>query len=55
MLAMPGLRGFSRYILNFDEVKTISLQFFETGDKSDAVSWREFEPGAIREDVLGHR
>ena len=45
----------ARYILSFDEVKTISLHFLETGDKSDAVSWREFEPGAIREDVRGHR
>jgi len=45
----------ARYILSFDEVKTISLHFLETGDKSDVVSWHEFDPGAMREDVRGYR
>jgi Immunity protein Imm1 len=43
----------ARYILSFDQVKAVSLHFLETGDKSNAVSWREFEPGAARGDVRG--
>jgi hypothetical protein len=45
----------ARYILSFDQVKTISVHFLDTGGKSDAVSWCEFEPGAIREDLRGRR
>ena len=41
----------ARYILSFDQVKMVSLHFLKTGDKSNAVSWREFEPGAARDDV----
>ena len=41
----------ARYILNFDEVKKVALDFLKTGERSDAVSWRSLEPGAIEEDA----
>lgn len=41
----------ARYIISFDELKQISRHFLDTGGRSDAVSWQEFEPGAAREDA----
>ena len=41
----------ARYILTFEQVKTISLHFLATGDRSGAVTWHEFEPRAVREDT----
>jgi hypothetical protein len=45
----------ARYILSFDQLKAISLYFFETGDRSNAVSWCKFDPGAAKEDAQDHR
>jgi hypothetical protein len=42
----------ARYILSFEQVMMVSLYFLETGGRSNAVSWSEFDPGATREDVL---
>ena len=41
----------ARYIISFDELKQIACHFLNTGGRSDAVSWQEFEPGAAREDA----
>lgn len=43
----------ARYILTFDQVKAIALHFLVTGDRSNVVSWCEFDPGSVREDVQG--
>lgn len=39
------------YIISFDELKQIACHFLNTGGRSDAVSWHEFDPGAAREDA----
>ncbi len=44
----------ARYILSFDEVKTIAIHFFKTGERSNAVSWQILNPRATREDVERH-
>jgi hypothetical protein len=41
----------ARYIISFDELKQIACHFADTGGRSDAVSWQEFDPGAAREDA----
>ena len=41
----------ARYIISFEELKEIALYFLKTGQRSDAVSWQIFSPGAIKEDV----
>lgn len=41
----------ARYILSFEELKTVALYFLETGGRSDRVSWRELDPKAVREDA----
>ncbi len=41
----------ARYILTFEEVKKIVLDFLQTGQRSNAVSWQELEPKAIQEDI----
>lgn len=41
----------ARYIISFDELKQVALYFLDTGGRSDAVSWQEFDPGAAREDA----
>lgn len=41
----------ARYIINFDELQKIACYFLETGQRSDAVFWREFDPGAAMEDA----
>jgi hypothetical protein len=40
-----------RYIVSFGELKEIALHFLKTGERSDAVSWRELDPRAILEDA----
>jgi hypothetical protein len=39
----------ARYIISFDELKSISIHFFRTGRPSSVVSWEDFDPEAIRE------
>lgn len=41
----------ARYIISFDELKEVACHFLNTGGRSDAVSWQEFDPGAAREDA----
>ena len=41
----------ARYILSFEELKTVALYFLETGGRSDRVFWRELDPKAVREDA----
>jgi hypothetical protein len=41
----------ARYIISFDELKQIACHFLDTGVRSDAVSWQEFDPGAARDDA----
>jgi hypothetical protein len=41
----------ARYIINFEELKEIALYFLQTGEKSSAVSWQEFDPKACKEDA----
>jgi hypothetical protein len=44
----------ARYIINFDEVKTIALYFLESGERSNVVSWQVLNPKAVREDRSPH-
>jgi hypothetical protein len=44
----------ARYIVRFDELKQIVLDFVNAGIKSDAVFWRVLEPRACLEDVERH-
>lgn len=39
----------ARYVISFDELKDISIHFLETGEPSNAFSWEDFDPEAIRE------
>src|ERR1700732_636816 len=41
----------ARYIITFDELKTVVLDFLGTGKRSNAVLWQELDPKAIRKDV----
>lgn len=41
----------ARYIISFDELKQVASHFINTGERSEAVSWQEFDPGAAREDA----
>lgn len=41
----------ARYIISFDELKTIATHFLATGERSNAVSWQILNPKATREDV----
>jgi len=41
----------ARYIIGFDELKEVAVHFLRTGERSDAVSWHVFDPGAAREDA----
>jgi hypothetical protein len=41
----------ARYIVRFDELKAVALQFLKTGDKSDRVLWQELDPRALQEDA----
>lgn len=41
----------ARYILKFDELKPVILDFAKTGGRSETVIWRELEPRACLEDV----
>jgi hypothetical protein len=41
----------ARYIVSFDEVKTIAKEFLDTGRMSNAVSWQELDPRAMEEDA----
>ena len=43
----------ARYIISFDELKEVAVHFLRTGERSDAVSWHVFDPGAAREDARG--
>jgi immunity protein Imm1 of predicted polymorphic toxin system len=38
-------------ILTFDELKSVLLDFLETGERSDKVSWRPVRPGDVKEDA----
>jgi hypothetical protein len=41
----------ARYIINFDDLLQIAVQFFRTGERSDNVVWQKFNPRALREDA----
>ena len=41
----------ARYIISFDELKTIALHFLNTGERSDSTSWQVLNPRAAREDM----
>lgn len=41
----------ARNVLRFDELKEVVLHFMRTGERSNAVSWREVHPGDVREDA----
>jgi hypothetical protein len=41
----------ARYIINFDDLLQIAVQFFRTGERSDNVVWQKFNPRAPREDA----
>ena len=43
----------ARYIITFEELKEVALHFLETGERSSAVSWKELNPRATREDLRG--
>jgi hypothetical protein len=44
----------ARYVIRFDELKEILNHFLETGKPSDAFSWQDFTPEAVREAAGGH-
>ena len=41
----------ARYIISFEEVKKIALDFLQTGEQSNAVSWQVLNPRAAKEDA----
>jgi hypothetical protein len=41
----------ARNLLSFDEVKEIVRHYMRTGERSDAVSWRDVHPGDVKEDA----
>jgi hypothetical protein len=43
----------ARYIIRFDELKKVALDFLKTGDKSNGVSWQTLNPRATKEDAEG--
>jgi hypothetical protein len=44
----------ARYIIHFDELKAILFYFLETGERSNLVSWEDFDPEALREGLGDH-
>ena len=44
----------ARYVICFDELKAILIHFLETGERSNAFSWEDFDPEAVREAADGH-
>lgn len=44
----------ARYVICFDELKAILIHFVEAGERSDAFSWEDFDPEAVREAAGGH-
>lgn len=44
----------ARYIVRFDELKEILNHFLKTGKPSNAFSWEDFDPEAVREAAGGH-
>jgi hypothetical protein len=44
----------ARYIIRFDELKQILIHFLETGERSNAFSWEDFDPEAVREAKSGY-
>lgn len=41
----------ARYIIGFDEVKAIAIDFLKAGERSNVVSWQILNPKAVREDI----
>ncbi len=41
----------ARYIISFDEVKAIVIDFLKAGERSDVVLWQVLSPTAVREDI----
>jgi len=41
----------ARYIISFDEVKAIAIDFLKAGGRSNVVSWQILNPKAVREDI----
>jgi hypothetical protein len=41
----------ARNILRFDELREVVLYFMRTGERSSTVSWREVQPGDVKEDA----
>lgn len=41
----------ARNILRFEELREIVLHFMRTGERSNTVSWREVQPGDVKEDA----
>ncbi|MGB6536629.1 MAG: Imm1 family immunity protein, partial [Xanthobacteraceae bacterium] len=37
----------ARYIISFDELKTIAVHFLKTGERSDTVYWQVLNPRAV--------
>jgi hypothetical protein len=44
----------ARYIIHFDELKAILFHFLQTGERSNLVSWEDFDPVALREGLREH-
>lgn len=41
----------ARYIISFDELKTVALYFLKTGKRCNSISWQVLDPKAVREDI----
>ena len=41
----------ARYIISFDEVKAVAIDFLKAGGRSNVVSWQILNPKAVREDI----
>jgi hypothetical protein len=41
----------ARYVIRFDELKKVALDFLKTGEKSEVVSWQPLNPRATKEDA----
>lgn len=44
----------ARYVILFDQLKEILFYFLRTGERSDLVSWEDFDPAALREGLRDH-
>ena len=41
----------ARYVISFNELRQIALEFLQSGERSDVVVWQKLNPRATKEDA----